>query len=475
MSVERKTLAGLEWIAVAKFSSQIVSWAVTLVVMRLLLPQDYGLMAIVTVVISVLSNVAELGIGASVIQSREVTREELAKISGLITLVSAGVFVAVCAAAPLIAAIYAMPPLRPLIQVAAIQFLISGIATLPQALAQREFEFKRLAGVEVGWVLAASLSTLALAWFGAGVWALVIGSLVGALVRMLMLAAQGVVWPSFRLAGVRRFLAVGGAVMFGRMSWQIVYQADVIIGARRLGVTDIGAYSVAQQLATLPMQRIMGVLNQVALPAVARLQDEKERLRRRLLEGTRLLAAISVPVLWGISAVAPELVAAVLGEKWATAVFPLQVISLVVPLRMISATYATAGLGIGRAALDFRNNLVTAAVLPAAFFVGTYWGLEGLAASWLFAIPLIFALNFPRVGRALSTSVGDVARVVWRPALAGIVMYALVIGARYLLADSSDILRLVALTGAGAIGYLATLHTLDRRIGRDLISLLRSS
>jgi O-antigen/teichoic acid export membrane protein len=292
---------------------------------------------------------------------------------------------------------------------------------------------------------------------------------------MLMLAAQGVVWPSFRLAGVRRFLAVGGAVMFGRMSWQIVYQADVIIGARRLGVTDIGAYSVAQQLATLPMQRIMGVLNQVALPAVARLQDEKERLRRRLLEGTRLLAAISVPVLWGISAVAPELVAAVLGEKWATAVFPLQVISLVVPLRMISATYATAGLGIGRAALDFRNNLVTAAVLPAAFFVGTYWGLEGLAASWLFAIPLIFALNFPRVGRALSTSVGDVARVVWRPALAGIVMYALVIGARYLLADSSDILRLVALTGAGAIGYLATLHTLDRRIGRDLISLLRSS
>lgn len=475
MSVERKTLAGLKWIAVAKFSGQIVSWAVTLLVMRLLLPQDYGLMAIVTVVISVLSNVAELGIGASVIQSREVTREELAKISGLITLVSAGVFAAVCVAAPLIAAIYAMPPLRPLIQVAAIQFLISGIATLPQALAQREFEFKRLAGVEVGWVFAASLSTLALAWFGAGVWALVIGSLVGALVRMLMLAARGIVWPSFRLAGVRKFLAVGGAVMFGRMSWQIVYQADVIIGARRLGVTDIGAYSVAQQLATLPMQRIMGVLNQVALPAVARLQDEKERLRRRLLEGTRLLAAISVPVLWGISAVAPELVAAVLGEKWATAVFPLQVISLVVPLRMISATYATAGLGIGRAALDFRNNLVTAAVLPAAFFVGTYWGLEGLAASWLFAIPLIFALNFPRVGRALSTSVGDVARVVWRPALAGIVMYALVIGARYLLADSSDILRLVALTGAGAVGYLATLHALDRRIGRDLVSLLRSS
>lgn len=475
MSVERQTLAGLKWIAAAKMASQIVSWVVTLLVMRLLLPKDYGLMAIVTVVISVLSNVAELGIGASVVQSREVTREELAKLSGLVMLVSAAVFAAVCAAAPLIAVIYAMPPLRPLIQVAAIQFLISGIATLPQALAQREFEFKRLAAVEVGWVFAASICTLALAWLGAGVWALVIGSLVGAFVRMLMLAARGIVWPSFRLAGVRRFLAVGGAVMFGRMSWQLAYQADVIIGARRLGVTDIGAYSVAQQLATLPMQRIMGVLNQVALPAVARLQDEKERLRRRLLEGTRLLAAISVPVLWGISAVAPELVAAVLGKNWASAVFPLQAISLVVPLRMISATYATAGLGIGRAGLDVRNNLVTAIVLPAAFFVGTFWGLAGLSASWLFAIPLIFALNFPRVGRALSTSVGDVARAVWRPTLAGLVMYALVIACRYLLADTSDIVRLIALSGAGAVGYLATLHVLDRRIARDIFGMLKSS
>ena len=94
MSVEREAIAGLKWVAIAKLSGQIVSWAATLLVMRLLLPHDYGLMAVVTVVISVLSNVAELGIGASVIQSREVTREELAKVSGLVTLVSIGVFAA---------------------------------------------------------------------------------------------------------------------------------------------------------------------------------------------------------------------------------------------------------------------------------------------------------------------------------------------------------------------------------------------
>lgn len=475
MSVERQTLSGLKWVAVAKLSSQVVSWAATLLVMRLLLPQDYGLMAIVTVVISVLSNVAELGIGASIIQSRDVSDEELRKISGLVTLVSAAVFAALFLGAPLISALYEMPKLTLLIQVAATQFLISGVATLPQALAQRRFEFKRLAGVEVAWTVATAASTLGLAWYGAGVWALVLGSLIGAAVRMLLLARHGIVRPSFRLAGVRKFLAVGGAVMFGRLSWQIVYQSDVLIGARRLGVNEVGAYSVALQLATLPMQRIMGVLNQVALPAAARLQDDQDRLRRRLVEANRMLATFSVPVLWGISAVALELIGVVLGEKWTAAVFPLQVISLVVPLRMISATFATAALGIGRAALDFRNNVVAAIVLPLSFLAGTYWGVNGLAASWLVAIPLVLALNFPRVARALSISVRDVARAVWRAFAAGVAMFAAVYAARMALAGMTDLARLPVLIAAGAGVYIGVLHLLDPGIWRDLNKLRRAS
>jgi len=279
--------------------------------------------------------------------------------------------------------------------------------------------------------------------------------------------------PSFRLAGVRKFLAVGGAVMFGRLTWQIVYQSDVLIGARRLGVTEIGAYSVALQLATLPMQRIMSVLNQVALPAVARLQDDTERLRQRLVEASRLLAAVSVPMMWGISAIAPELVRVVLGQKWGDAVFPLQAISLIVPLRMISATFSTATLGIGRAGLDFRNNVVTAIVLPSAFFAGTFWGVDGLAASWLAAIPLVFALNFPRVARALSITVGDVARAVWRALAAGVAMYLAVVALRTALGETPELVRLPVLIGAGAIVYVGVLQAMDRSIGRDLIRLAR--
>lgn len=474
MNIERQALSGLKWTAFAKLSSQVVSWASTLLVMRLLVPQDYGLMAVVTVVISVLSGVAELGISASVIQSRELTREDLAKISGLITLVSVAVFGALCVSAPWISAAYGMPRLTTLLCVAATQMLIASVATLPQALAQRHFEFKHLATVELVWALSSSVATLVLAWYGAGVWSLVLGSLVGAATRAVMLISrEGVVTPSFHLAGVRRFLAVGGAVMFGRLSWQLVYQSDVLIGARRLPGTEIGAYSVALQLATLPMQRIMGVLNQVVLPTVARLQDERERLRRRLLDGCRLLTAFSVPILWGISAISQELVTVALGDKWLSAILPLQLISLVVPLRMVSGVFGTANLGIGRAGLDFRNSVVTAIVLPVCFFVGTHWGVNGLAAAWLVATPTVLALNFPRVATALSTSVRDVLRAIWRPFAAGLTMYLTVVACRHALGGLSDLVRLPLLICAGGGAYVGTLHALDRNLINDIISVVR--
>ena len=475
MNVERRALSGLKWVALAKLLGQAVSWALTLLTMRLLLPQDYGLMAIVAVVIIVLGNVAELGIGVSVIQSREISRDDLKKISGLVTLVSLGIYAALWFSAPLISAVYEMERLTHLIQVAGLQFLISAVAVLPLALAQRNLEFKRLAGIDFAKVITASVSTLALAWHGFGVWSLVLGSLAGRLVMTVLLASRGIVWPSFRLAGVRKFLALGGAVTFGRLTWQIVYQSDVLIGARRLGAADIGAYSVGLQLATMPMDRIMGILNQVTLPTVARLQDERERLSARLQEGCRLLTAFSVPALWGISSVSPELIAVVLGEKWLPAVFPLQVISLIIPLRMISVVFATAGTGIGHAGLVFRNSLVTALVLPSAFYAGTYWGINGLAAAWLFAIPIVLSLNLPGFARALAVPLAGLGRAIWRPFAAGFAMYLAVVMCRSLLAEASDLVTLSVLIAAGAVAYTGALHALDRSLLGDLFRLMRAA
>jgi O-antigen/teichoic acid export membrane protein len=211
------------------------------------------------------------------------------------------------------------------------------------------------------------------------------------------------------------------------------------------------------------------------LPAVARLQEEPERLRARLMDATRLMTVVSVPVLWGISAIAPELVHVVLGAKWARAVVPVQLLSLIVPLRMIHTIFATAIIGIGHARLNLWSSIVSGTVLPSAFFIGTHWGVNGLAASWLIAVPLSFTLNFWRLDRAFGVRKRDIAMAVWRPVAAGLAMYATVTALRLGLAGIADLARLPVLIAAGAAGYTAVLHLLDPGIRRDLAGLLRAA
>jgi O-antigen/teichoic acid export membrane protein len=468
MSIERQTAVALKWTGIAKFGGQVVTWAITLVVLRLLAPADYGLMALVSVVISVLMNVSEMGLGSSVVQAQQLGGDEVARVSGLVIALNVAACLLLFAGAPLVALAFHEERLIALVRVASLQFLLSGLATLPQSLVYRAMRFKWLAAVDLTSVVCAAFTTLVLAWKGAGVWALVIGSLVQNGVRTALLLRDGFVWPHFARAGMRRHLQFGGAVTLSRLIWQLVYQCDVLIAGRYLPHASIGLYSVSLHVATLPMQKIMGVVNQVALPAVSRLQSDLPRLRARLLEASRLLTFASVGLLWGLSSVAPEFVRVVMGSQWQDAIYPLRVICLVVPLRMLNAIFSTSTIGLGRAGVDLRNSVVNIVVLPASFFIGVHWGVNGLATSWAIAIPAVFVIVFPRISQALGITLREIADSVWAPLVSGAAMWAAIIGMRTLTLDLHDAARLTLLVGTGAIVYLAVALTIDRRIRPEI-------
>ena len=211
----------------------------------------------------------------------------------------------------------------------------------------------------------------------------------------------------------------------------------------------------------------MGIVNHVAFPAVARLQGELPRLRARLLDASRLLTFVSVPTAWGISAVAPEFVRLAFGERWAAVVFPLQVVSLVVPFRMLDSMLFHAVLGLGKLTANVQTTIVTAAVLFPAFLIGTQWGVNGLASAWLVGLPIIYMLSFPRLGKALGLTFADVGVAVWAPwRRAGDVRHGdgdslRVRGSRGPL-PVTDPHR----SGCGHVPFLVSM--LDRRIWRDV-------
>ena len=476
MSIEKSAVSALKWTAGLRLAGQLASWLSTLFVLRLLTPQDYGLMAVVATLTGIGIAIADFGLSNSMIQARTLARDMQAKLAGMIVALHLVMMLIVMATAPVAAWFFRDDRLLSLLLVASLQYAFAAAAAVPHALAIRAMNFSWLARVELLTVVLGSLSTLAMAIHGAGVWALVGGMLVTAATRTLLLVTSGEnIRPSFHFAGMHSHLSYSTNMAASQVVWNVASQSDVMIGGRVLGSTALGAYSVGLHLATLPMQKIMSVINQVAFAAVARLQDETERLRLRLTQATRTLALSAVGPMWGLAAVAPELVRLIIGGKWQEAILPLQLISVVVPLRMLSMVLATAVAGVGAAHVNLRNTLTTAIVWPLCFVVGAQWGANGLAASWLFAAPLTFVLNARRTGNALGLHMGNLLRTVWSPVAAGLVMFMVIVALRAVSADWNDLSRLISMVCTGALAYVLAVRLLDNQLLQEVRRLITTA
>jgi O-antigen/teichoic acid export membrane protein len=149
MSIERKAISALKWATAAKVVVQLASWAGTLVIVRLLTPEDYGLMAKVAVVCAIAGAVAELGLGAAIVRSVDISRDDLRKIYGVSLLFGACMTAALVAAAPLLSRLFQEPRLTWPIACASLQIIIGAAAIIPSALATRDLSFRRLSKIEM--------------------------------------------------------------------------------------------------------------------------------------------------------------------------------------------------------------------------------------------------------------------------------------------------------------------------------------
>lgn len=467
----RQLISGLKWSSFAKFGGQLFTWAITLIVIRLLTPADYGLMAMASVVLAFVALVAEMGLGAAIIQTPELDDTLIRRIFGAVLLLNLFLSIVLALIAPFAASFFDETRLTPIIQVASIQFVVNAFAVVPESLMRREMRFKPLAFTEMGAHIFASIVTVWLAFLGQGVWALVLGNLAGAVCRAVALQALSKTryLPNFRLGGLRGSLLFGGQLTISRILWYVFSQADVVIAGKFLGKESLGFYSVAIHFATLPMQKSMSIINQVAFPAISRYQNRKADLTLGIERAIRVLTIGSVPILWGVAVVAPELVEVLLGQKWLPSVLPLQLVAIVIPIRMIAAVFSTAICAVGRADIDLFNTFVSVMIMPVSFLIGSQWGLSGLASAWVVSVPLVFLLNFSRVSGILGLKLYGLIQLVKLPIFAGILMVTSIILLKFMIGNLFDsFLRLGILVTIGVLVYITTITLINRRVWSEL-------
>jgi O-antigen/teichoic acid export membrane protein len=449
--------ASLLWLGSASLLGQVVSWLSTMLVIRLLSPDDYGLMAMAMLSIGCPLLIGDLGVGAVVIQSATLPESRLRALFGVSLLTYLAAALVIYHGASGVAWFFGDDRLIPLVQALSLCFVFVGFYALPQSLLARDMQFDRKATVDVLTAVVSSAVSLTLALTGWGVWSLVAPVLVmhgfRAVGFQILRPCLFVPVPSIgELRGSVRF---GGWVTVDRLLWFGYSNVDVMIGGRALGGALLGAYSVALSLVSIPLDKVMSVVTEVSFAAFSRAQDDRELFQRGVLRALELVSFVAFPTFLGMAAVAPEAVGIFLGGRWTEAVLPMQILCLIFPFRAAGLLFAPALLGTGRARLVVENNAIILGCVAIAIALGVQWGVVGLCVGWLLGYLPAFCIVAYRTMAALELPTREVIGAMTLSLVAALVMIGAVWLARRLVGVSwppPAVLASLILVGMGSYG-----------------------
>lgn len=457
-SLREHVIKGALWLTATRASGQIITWIITFIVIRLLAPEDYGLMGMALLITGILFLFNEIGLGAAIVQKSTLSGDQLSDLRWLIIAFNVGLFALLVLLAPAGAAYFDEPRLSSITRALAITFLIAAVGVPSASLLQREMAFKEKASAELMGNLAGGISTLVLAWLGYGVWSLVAGSLTLRFVTTVLYCVYRppVFRRSFSTSNIGLFMQFGAEVSAARILWYLTSGADVLIVGKLLGSAQLGYYSLAFQLSTLPLDKFVTILNEIAFPSFSSVQNDTARLQRHYLKLVQFVALVTFPMLIGVFLVADSAVAALLGARWLPVVVPLKLLCIASCFRAVDIINHVVMLARGRSRIVVLNTLIAALVLPVSCYVGARrGGINGVAMAWLLTRPFIVAFSTYCSTRVVEIGVARYLSVLWHPVAGSVVMVALVVSVSSYLGAVQPLARLIVCSVAGCATYLA--------------------
>ena len=376
--------SGVRWSAVAKYSTQCIEVVVSIIVARLVAPEAYGLLSMAVVVTGFVAVFQDLGFGSALIQRKEINESLLSSLFFVGLAAGAAIAAGLLCASPFCSWVYHDPRVGPIVAVLSITFLLSSPGLVPWSLLTRRLEFRRLAWIEISVSVVRSACVLSLAVAGAGVWALVWPSIVGAAlnVPLVFLASRWRPRWHFSWSEVRSVFGFGANVTGFSIVNYFARNADAFIIGVFLGAGPLGFYSMAYGIMLKPRDAVTSVLMRVLFPAFSRMQDDDARLNAAYLRTCGAIAFVTFPMMLGLLAVAQPFVQVVLGAKWLPIVPLIYVFAPLGAVQSVSSSVGNLFLAKGRADWFFRCGVIGAILSVGSFLLGLPWGIFGVALSY---------------------------------------------------------------------------------------------
>ena len=381
----------MTWLAFFKAISQAFSWVVTIYVARLLEPSDYGLLAMALFFTEFAAMFSEMGLGFAIIQKKEVKPNELTSVFWFA--MSIGVLFALSCIplSYLTAYLFNNDDVIALTQVVAVIFVISGLQIVPLSLLKRQLEFKMVGLIEMTSTIVASATVVSLAYSGWGVWSLIAGKVCLSVVRVTFVYYVTSWRPSFyfNFKEASHFLKFGMTVAFGRSFYYIFEMSDRFLVGRMFGEKLLGYYSFALQLAKIPTDKIISVINQVSYSVFSKLQKDEERFTKFYLDIMKVTTILVFPLFVGGFLLGEDLIKVVLNEKWYPIVTLFEYLCLVQIVTAVSAINTSVHRSLGFPLRSLYYDLTGALIMPISFYFALQYGFDKVIVPWFTSYVLI--------------------------------------------------------------------------------------
>lgn len=428
----------------------VISTAATIVVARLLTPQDYGLVGMVLVLIGFLGLFQYLGLPAATVKWAELNHAQVSTLFWLNVGLSTAIMFAVLACAPLIARFYKEPRLIGIAAGYALVIFLTGLSIQHLAILQRQMRFIALSIIDIAAVAIGLAVTIFAAWRGAGYWALVINQLVFS-----SLTSVGAWWacrwrpglPS-RNSGVRSILTFGGNLTGYHVTTIFTLYTDNALIGKFWGAYQLGIYSRAYQMLLMPIGQIITPLATVAVPTLSRLADAPERYRSAYLTILEKIAMLTMPCVVFVIATSDWLILFLLGPQWGEAARIFMLLGIAAIIQPVAKTGTWLLITQERAREMFIWGVIGAIIAVISIVGGLPWGATGVAAAYAITdLCVTTPLMFWYIGRKGPVGMRDIYRTIAPAFLAAAASLVVLLLCRSWLAVSPHLLVRLILAG----------------------------
>lgn len=464
------------WTGLSKLIGQVASFSTTVLLVRLLDKDDFGLFAMAVFYTWIIDSITDFGFQSAIIQRKDIDEDSLSSCFWLLFGVSLVVLTLTQYLAPWIAAAFAEERLTSIVRQLSWVFLVIPFVVVSSGVLSRELHLDTLAKVELGASLLRCTISIALAMAGTGVLCLVYGYLAERLLLGVALTFAAGWTPRLRFVydSVKSLVGFGLNIMMGRLLWLAYNKMDTFVIGRLLGAETLGGYSVASQIAMALPQFISAVYLRTLFPLFSKSQDS-EHLDEMVVKSGVYLALISLPLTLGMAIVASDLVPIVLGDKWQDTVLVVQVLSIVAAVQILSGVLPQAINALGRADISVWVNLVSLLVFGSGFYYGALWhGLVGVLIVWLVLSPLRFVVNIVCVCSLLKLSMLVYLKRHGGSFVAALGMVMIV----WMFKEATDswthVARLLSCVLIGALAYGGLSLVVNRQPCQEFFMMLRS-